>query len=102
MTPYQELEKAKRESLKKWEKIAFNDPDTHIGDDCGFCDAYQSCKDYDTGKILCPMIMQDEDQCSTMCAGASTKANEDKTSYALAVMVYIHGFTVADLPEETK
>ncbi len=90
MTKYQKLEKAKNDSLKKWEKIAVRETDWPIG--CGFCDAYGGTSS-PSGCYNCPV---DKD-----CQIFYTKnhQNRDITSFALAVMVYIHGFTVADLPD---
>lgn len=105
MTKLQKLNEAKKKTLAKWERMILQDEDEFLEKWCEFCWFWQ-----DEKCSRCPIRRVEGKPCFETYAHklALRRHGENKTSrglekeipFYLAVMVYIHGFTVADLPEE--
>jgi len=97
MTKEQRLQKAKEQSLKKWENIyseSENGESPNIGDRCGFCKQYnmecESC---------CPVGIAEKDWCDDTKWWYDLMYYVDNDpalfrQWVLAIMIYIHGFEV--------
>ena len=101
MTKLQKLNKAKKESLEKWELLIYEPDVYHICSFCGFCAEW-----YDDALCgCCPIRQVEGEPCfetdwwgEAECRYLADYEDERLVPFYLAVMIYIHGFTVADLP----